>query len=316
MAQLRFVGIDVSKDTLDVFLRPSGEHCVFQNDQDGCAKLARFLHVRKRRPELAVLEPTSRYHLLVAKALEAKGIPVAVVNPRQVHDFGKATGELARTDKISAAVLAQYAEVLRPEPRPLPDDDAQAYRDLLARRRQVVASLTAEKNRLRVAGAAASYVQASIDGLVAQRKALDAEIAERTRACPVRKEADRILQSAKGVGPVVARTLLGDLPQLGRLDRSRIAALVGVAPFNCESGTLRGTRHIYGGRAHVRAALYMATVVAVRHNPVIKAFYDRLIAKNKPYKVAITAAMRKLLVILNAMVRDGCPWHATGPQPA
>jgi len=312
MAQLRFVGIDVSKDTLDVFLRPSGDHQVFDNDDQGCAKLARFLHRRNRRPELVVLEPTSRYHLPIAKALAAKSIPVAVVNPRHVHAFGQATGELARTDKIAAELLAQYAEVLRPEPRPLPDDDAQAYRDLVARRRQVVASITAERNRRRVAGVAAPYVQASIDSLVAQRKALDAELARRTRDCPARKETDRILQSTKGVGPVTSHTFIGDLPELGQLSRGRIAALVGVAPLNHDSGTLRGTRHIWGGRAHVRAALYMAATVAVRHNPVIKAFFDRLIAAGKPFKVALTAAMRKLLVILNAMLRDGRPWQAMG----
>jgi transposase len=316
MAQLRFVGIDVSKDTLDVFLLPSGEHQVFQNDDQGCAKLARFLHRRNRRPELVVLEPTSRYHLLIARALEAKGIPVAAVNPRHVHAFGQATGELARTDKIAAELLAQYAQAMKPKPRPLPDDDARAYRDLVARRRQVVAAITAEKNRLRVAGVAAPYVQASIDGLLQQREALDADLAHRTRTSPSRKDADGVLQSAKGVGPVVSHTLIGDLPELGHLSRGAIANLVGVAPLNRDSGTLHGPRRVWGGRAHVRAALYMAALVAVRHNPVIKAFYDRLIARHKPYKVAITAAMRKLLVILNAMLRDGRPWHATGPQPA
>jgi transposase len=303
-----FVGIDVSKDRLDVALRPSGDGWAVANDDPGIAALVDRLRVVP--PALIVLEATGGMELAVTGALAAAELPVVVVNPRQVRDFAKATGRLAKTDTLDAAVLAQFAEAVRPARRPLRDADTQALGALLARRRQLVEMLTAEQNRLRAAPRRIrAEIQAHITWLARRLARVDEDLAQAIRESPVWREKDDLLRSTPGVGPVLATTLLADLPELGTLTRQRIAALVGVAPLNRDSGTLRGRRGVWGGRAHVRAVLYMSTLVAVRYNPVLQAFYLRLRAAGKAPKVALTACMRKLLTILNAMVKHRTPWE-------
>jgi transposase len=303
-----FVGIDVSKAQLEVALRPTGQGWQVPNDAEGIATLV--ARVQAVEPTLIVLEATGGLELPVTCALAAAGLPVAVVNPRQAHDFAKATGKLAKTDRIAAGVLAHFAEAVRPTPRPLPDAQAQELTALLGRRRQLIEMLTAEKNRLSAAPAAVRLrLQTHISWLERELQDLDTDVGHLIRTSPVWREKDELLQSVPGVGPVLARTLVAQLPELGTLNRQRMAALVGVAPLNCDSGTLRGQRTVWGGRAWVRAALYMGTLVAVRHNPVLKAFYARLRAVGKAPKVALTACMRKLLTILNAMLKHRTPWH-------
>lgn len=303
-----FVGIDVSKAQLDIALRPEGRFAV-TNDEAGIATVVERL--RGVQPTVVVLEATGKLEVPLASALAAAGLPVAVVNPRQVRDFAKASGLLAKTDLLDAQILARFAEVMRPEPRPLADEQTQALAAILARRRQLIEMLTAEKNRL---GAAPKPVRKSlrahITWLEREVAHTDTDLAQAIRESPVWREKDTLLRSAPGVGPVLATTLLAGLPELGTLDRKQIAALVGVAPLNRDSGTLRGKRTIWGGRAHVRAVLYMAAVVASRCNPVIRAFYQRLRAAGKAKKVALTACMRKLLTILNAMMKHRTPWRA------
>jgi transposase len=256
------------------------------------------------------LEATGKLEVPLASALAAAGLPVAVVNPRQVRDFAKASGLLAKTDLLDAQILARVAEVMRPEPRPLADEQTQALAAILARRRQLIEMLTAEKNRL---GAAPKPVRKSLRAPIVwlEREVAhtDADLAQAIRESPVWRAKDDRLRSTPGVGPVLATTLLAGLPELGTLNRKQIAALVGVAPLNRDSGTLRGKRTIWGGRAHVRAVLYMAAVVAARYNPVIRTFYHRLLAAGKAKKVALTACMRKLLTILNAMMKHRTPWR-------
>jgi len=266
-------------------------------------------------PTLIVLEATGGCEALVALELGTAKLPVAVVNPRQVRDFARATGQLAKTDRLDAAILAHFAEAIRPEPRPLPDELTRKLQALVTRRRQLQGMLVAERNRRRVAE---ESIRASLDEHIAWLRArvadLDGDLARELRTSPLWRAEAELLRSVKGVGPVLAATLIADLPELGTLDRHQIAALVGVAPLARDSGKRRGERHIWGGRGDVRAVLYMAALSAVRHNPPIQAFYDRLLAHGKPFKVAITACMRKLLVTLNAMKRDGALWdpdHAT-----
>jgi transposase len=303
-----FVGIDVAKAELEVALRPTGERWTLPNADASIATLVAQLQAVA--PTLIVLEATGGYQRAVVAALAAAGLPVVVANPRQTRDFAKATGQLAKTDALDARALAHFADAVRPTPRPVPDEQTAAVRALLTRRRQLVAMRTAESNRLSTAPAA---VQADITAHLAwldQRLAtLDDDLDTTLRASPVWRERDTLYRSVPGIGPISARTLLLDLPELGTLSRQRIAALAGVAPFNCDSGTLRGRRTIWGGRAPLRATLYMATLVAVRHNPVLKAFYDRLLAAGKAKKVALTACIRKLLTILNAMVKHQTPWQ-------
>ena len=310
-----FVGIDVAKAHLDVASRPAGAHERLPNDGAGIDGLVARL--RTTRPALVVLEATGGLEVPRAAALAAAGLPVAVVNPRQVRDFAKAVGQLAKTDALDARVLAHFAEVVRPAPRPLPDADAQALSALLARRRQVIAMLVAEQQRL---GTAAPVLRPGVEAHIAwlrrERDDLDRELRRQVRACPAWREDDDLLQSVPGVGPVLATTLIADLPELGRLDRKQIAALVGVAPLNCESGILRGRRIVWGGRARVRAALWMGTLVAVQRNPVVRRFYERLLAARKPKKVALTACMHKLLTILNALLRHRTRWHASARASA
>jgi transposase len=257
-----------------------------------------------------VLEATGIYQRAAVAALSVAGLPVAVVNPRQARDFAKATGQLAKTDALDARALAHFAEAVRPMPRPLPDTQADELRALLARRRQLVTMRTAEQNRL---GSALPRLQPDIQAHIAwlntRLTTLDDDLDTTLRASPVWQEREELLRSVPGIGPVCARTLLLDLPELGTLSRQRLAALVGVAPLNRDSGTLRGSRTTWGGRAHVRATLYMSTLVAVRYNPLLKAFYERLRAAGKAAKVALTACMRKLLTILNAMMKHHASWQ-------
>jgi transposase len=271
-----FVGIDVSKATVDVALRPSGEQWDSANDEAGSAELVDRL--RPLGPELIVLEATGGLERLVVSALALAGLPVAVVNPRQARDFAKATGRLAKTDALDAAALAHFAEAIRPEPRPLPDAQSQALAALVERRQQVVGMLTAEKNRLQQAGPAVrAKVAAHIGWLEQALKELNGELDQTLRASPLWRERDQLLRSVPGVGPTVSLTVLAHLPELGQGPVKHIATLVGLAPLNRDSGTWRGTRAIWGGRRQVRAALYMAALVGVRHNPVLRAFYGQLI---------------------------------------
>jgi transposase len=308
-----FVGIDVAKATLDVQVRPTDEQWVVANDEAGIRTLV--AQVAAVAPALIVLEATGGYELGVVGALAAAALPVVVVNPRQVRDFAKATGQRAKTDQLDAAILARFAEQVRPSARALTTEAQQELDALLTRRRQLIEMLTAEKNRRgQVFVKGGTRVKKSLTAHIAylerELRVVDADLGELVRRSPVWRERDDLLQSAPGVGPVLSRTMLAALPELGTLDRKAIAALVGVAPMNRDSGTLRGKRMISGGRASVRTALYMGTLVATRHNPVIRAFYQRLVAAGKPKKVALTACMRKLLIILNAMVRQQTPWTA------
>jgi len=303
-----FVGIDVGKAYLDVAVRPAGTHERLPNDEAGIAQLVDRL--RAAPPALVVLEATGGLEVPLTAALATVGLSVAVVNPRQVRDFAKAVGQLAKTDALDAYLLARFAEVVRPEPRPLPDADAQALSALLTRRRQVIAMLVAEQQRLATTAAALRpRVEAHIAWLRQERDELDRQLREQVRGSPVWREDDDLLQSVPGVGPVLSTTLIAELPELGRLNRKQIATLVGVAPLNCESGILRGRRIVWGGRAQVRAALWMGTLVAVQHNPVLRQFYGRLVAAGKPKKVALTACMHKLLLILNALLRQRTRWQ-------
>lgn len=305
---LVFVGIDVSQDRLDVAVRPSGERWAAATAAPAISALVERL--RALHPALIVLEATGGLELPVVGALGVAGLPVVVLNPRQVRDFARATGKLAKTDALDAHTLAHFAEVVRPSVRPLPDAATQALSALLTRRQQLVEMLTAEKNRLRTTlPPVRPRLQAHIAWLEQELRAVDEELHTTLRASPLWREKEDLLRSVPGIGPTVSLTLLAELPELGTLDRKKIAALVGVAPLNRDSGTWRGKRMVWGGRATVRAALYMATLVASRWNPVIRAFYQRLCAVGKPKKVALTACMRKLLTILNAMLEHRTPWR-------
>jgi transposase len=303
-----FVGIDGAKAQLDIALRPSGERWAVPNDASGVAALV--ARAQTLNPTRIVLEATGGLERAVTSALATAGLPVVVVNPRQVRDFARATGQLAKTDALDARVLAHFADVIRPTPRPLPDAQTQELRARLGRRQQLVGMRTAEQNRLAgVSERLTKDITAHIAWLNAGIATLDADLETLLRASPLWRENDDLLQSAKGIGPVSAHTLLLELPELGTLTRQQIAALVGVAPLNGDSGTLRGTRTIWGGRAHVRTVLYMSTLVATRFNPQIKTFYQRLLAAGKVKKVALTACMRKFLTILNAMLKHRTPWQ-------
>jgi transposase len=304
-----FVGIDVSKDRLDVYMRPSQACFSVTRDGKGVAELVERLG--SRDPHLVVLEATGGFEQTVAAALVAAGLPLAVVNPRQIRDFARATGQLAKTDALDAKAIALFAERVRPEPRPVPDEQARALGELVARRRQIVEMMVAERNRR--AQLKSRRLIKSIDQLLGllqkQLGELDRELGDSIRGTPAWRERDELLRSVPGIGDIVARTLIADLPELGRLDRKQIAALVGIAPLNRDSGKMRGKRTTWGGRAKVRSALYMAALVGSRCNPVLAAFYQRLLRAGKVKKLALTAVMRKLLTILNAMVRDNKRWQ-------
>jgi transposase len=310
MSTTAFVGIDVAKDKLDVAVRPSAEQWVTPQTEEGLSTLVARLN--GLGPALVVLEATGGYELPVAAALATAGVPVAVVNPRQVRAFARGLGQLAKTDALDAQVLARFAEVVQPTPRPLPEAQAQELSALLARRRQLVAMLVAERQRLATAlPAVRPHISRHIRFLEAELADLDRQLHEAVQASPLWREQEDLLRSAPGIGPTTALALLAEVPELGQLNRKKIAALVGVAPFPCDSGKLRGRRLVWGGRARVRSALYMATLVAVRHNPVLRSFYQRLCAAGKPKKVALTACMHKLLTILNAMLRQRTRWAPT-----
>ena len=304
-----YAGIDVAKDRLDVVLRRTGEYLGTTNDERGIKAVVRRL--RKEGVALVVLEATGGLEQPAAAALALAGVPVAIVNPRQVRDFAKAVGRLAKTDRIDAAVLAHFAEAVRPEPRPLADEQARELAAVLLRRRQLLAMITAEGNRARTAPKAVGRrIEAHLRWLRKELARANADLARTVRESPVWREKDDLLRSVPGVGPTLSATLLAELPELEHLDRRRLAALVGVAPLNRDSGTLRGIRTVWGGRSGVRTTLYMAALSATRHNPAIREFYGRLCAKGKPKKVALTACMRKLLAILGAVLRNRARWDA------
>jgi transposase len=303
-----FVGIDVSKARLELALRPMGHEWSVPNDDDGITTLVARLQTVG--PTLMVLEATGGWELPVAVALAAADLPVVVVNPRHARDFAKATGKRANTDRLAAGVLAHLAEAVRPEPRALPEAQSQALSGLLMRRRQRIDRLTAEKNRLSAAAVGLHpRIQAHLHWLEHELQDIDTERGHRIQSSPIWREKEHLLPRVPGVGPVLSRTLVAQLPERGRLNRQEIAALVGVAPLTRDSGTRRGNRTVWGGRAHVRAALYMGALVAVRHHPVLKEFYTRLRTAGKAAKVALTACMRTLLTILNAMLKHQTPWH-------
>lgn len=311
------VGIDVAKAELVIAHGPTGAVTTLANDEPSLRRLATQLLAAQ--PGLIVLEATGGYELLSVAALAAVGLPVVVVNPRQVRDFAKATGQLAKTDRIDARVLALFGERVRPAVRPLVDEAARELDALLTRRRQLLEMRQSERNRLQQVlgqGRRQRLVKQSLKKHIAylerELAMTDADLGTMIRESPVWREKDDLLQSVPGIGPVVAQTLLAALPELGTLDRRAIAKLVGVAPLNRDSGTWRGQRRIHGGRAPVRAMLYMAALVATRRNPLIKAFYHRLLALGKPKKVALVACMRKLLTILNHLLRTRQRWN---PQP-
>jgi transposase len=305
----RFVGIDVSKARVDVHVRPDGIAFGCATDPEGLGILVARL--QPLSPCLVVLEASGGYEGAVAAALiEAGGLPVAIVNPRQVRKFASAIGRLAKTDAIDAAVIAHFAEAVHPAARPLPDDLATRLAELMARRRQLVIMINAEKQRLAKARdrIAQSSFRAVLKRLEAERARIDRAIDKLIEASPVWCAKQDLLKSVPGIGDVVARTLIAELPELGQVDRHHIAALAGVAPMNRDSGRFRGKRRIQGGRVEVRAPLYMACLVAIRYNPALKFFYRRLRQAGKPARLALVAAMRKLLTILNAMLRDEKPW--------
>jgi transposase len=304
-----FAGIDVSKDRLDVHLRPSGRAFAIPRDGPGLERLTAEL--RALAPALVVLEATGGFEVTVAAALAGAGLPLAVVNPRQIRDFARATGRLAKTDRLDAKAIALFAERVRPERRPVPSEDAQALAELIARRRQIIDMTIMEQNRRRQARSpeVRRTIDATLEMLQAQLAALDGDIDDAVRGSPAWREAEDLLKSVPGVGGVTAQTLVAELPELGHLDRRGIAALVGVAPVNRDSGQMRGQRAIAGGRASVRNLLFMTTLVAIRWNPVIRAHYRQMIARGRPKKVAIIACHRRLLGMLNAMLKSKSPWH-------
>lgn len=306
----RHAGIDVSKDRLDVCLLPEGEAFAVANDPEGIDSLLGRL--AQASPELVVLEATGGYERPAAAAIAASGLAVAVVNPRQARDFAKATGQLAKTDRLDAGILARFAAAVRPRASAIPDEEMRALQAILTRRRQLLEMVVAEKNRSRLAPeVVARRIRVHVRWLEKELDRADRELDEAIERSEAWRENEALLRSVPGVGPVLARTLLAELPELGTLGHRRLSALVGVAPLNRDSGTLRGKRAVWGGRAPVRATLYMGALVAVRHNPTLKAFYGRLLKAGKPKKVALVACMRKLLSILNAVLRDRAPWHST-----
>jgi transposase len=306
-APIIFVGIDVSKARLDVAIRPTAPSLAVPNDKAGIKMLVKQLE--KIRPSLVVLESTGGLERAVMVALMGAEIPVTMVNPRQVRDFAKSTGQLAKTDRIDAAVLAHYAEVLRPQPRALPDQVTLKLRALIARRRQLIEMIGAEKNRLASASKTVTKrISAHIRWLEQELDRADQDLDRSIARSPIWQEHEELITKIPGVGPVTSRTLLAELPELGQLNGKQISALAGVAPFNRDSGSLKGRRSIWGGRASVRCALYMAALVASRRNPVIRKFYDRLRTAGKTPKLALVACMRKLLTILNSMIKHKSCW--------
>jgi transposase len=303
------VGIDVSKDRLDVAVRPSGEAFTVERNAAGLDRLAARL--TELSPHVVALEATGGFETIAVAALAAAALPVVVVNPAQIRAFAKAIGQRAKTDPIDAAVIAHFAEATNPEPRPLPDAATRLLADLVARRRQIVAMIGVERQREK--RVSVPHLHKSIVRLIRvlekELASLDANIGDAVRGSPAWREKEDLLASVPGIGPTIARTLIAELPELGRLDRKQIAALAGLAPFTRQSGQWRGRSFIGGGRTAVRTALFMGAMVAKRCNPVLKAFFDRLVAAGKPKMVALIAVARKLLTILNAILRDKRTWQ-------
>ena len=302
-----YIGIDVSKDTLDVAVHGDKQHWSFPNDEAGINKIVSKF--RELPPALVVLEATGGFEVPLAAELGVAKIPTAVVNPRQIRDFAKSVGMLAKTDILDARIIARFAATVQPTPYPIPGIEAQELGAITARRRQIVSMITAEKNRLSTASKTVKpRIRAHINWLEKELDDVNRSLRQKVKDSPIWQEKDKLMQSVPGVGPNLSITILAELPELGTLNRKQIAVLVGVAPLNRDSGTLRGKRTTWGGRATVRTAFYMATLVATRHNPLIRCFYERLCAAGKPKKVALTACMRKLLTILNAMLKYGTRW--------
>ena len=302
-----YIGVDVSKDKLDVDVYPTNEQFAVDNDQAGADQLIQKF--QKLHPALIVFESTGGYELLAATTLYAAGLPVVIINARQVRDFAKSIGKLAKTDAIDAGVIAHFASAVKPDLRPLKDENTQELTALVTRRRQIVEMIVAESNRLPLATKPSSHdIKTHIRWLKKRLAQIDTQIKGQIRKSPIFYKKDKILQSTPGVGPTPSATLICNVPELGTLNRKKIAALVGLAPMNRDSGRFRGRRMIWGGRAHVRAVLYMGTLSAIQFNPIIHQFYRRLKDAGKCHKVAITACMRKLLTILNAMLRDQQCW--------
>lgn len=305
----QWVGIDVSKATLDVYLRPLAEQFQVHNQASGIAELVKRLEAIEIQQ--VIVESTGGLEQEVAQALQAAGVAVSIINPRQGRDFAKASGKRAKTDRIDAAVLAHFGEAMQPPITILASDSDRALQDAVTRRRQLVEMLSAEKNRrASLCGTIAQNIDLHIEWLEEQIRNLDEDIEALSQSQVEWQSRIALLKSVPGVGPVIATTLIASLPELGAVSDKRISALVGVAPFNRDSGKFRGSRRIWGGRANIRAVLYMGTLVAVRHNPVLKAFYERLLGQGKAKKVALVACMHKLLRILNAMVRNCKSWQA------
>jgi transposase len=303
-----WIGIDVAKAQLDIAVGAEGECWSFPNDEAGIETL--LTKLRSRTCELVVLEATGGYEVPVVSALAAAGVPVVVANPRQVRNFARATGQLAKTDRLDARILALFAERVRPEVRPLPDDAARLLDALLTRRRQISGMIVAERNRQGFAPAPLKKrIETHIRWLKRELDGVDAELGKAIQASPVWRAKEALYRGVPGIGPVISRTLIADLPELGHLTRREIASLVGLAPLARDSGTLKGKRMVFGGRATVRGALYLAAVVGVKHNPRIRTYYLRLRERGKPPKLALTACAHKLLTTLNAMARSGEPWR-------
>jgi transposase len=303
-----FVGVDVSKDSLDVAIGTQKDIITFSNDQKGVDALVKKL--KRIDAQLTVFESTGGYELLAASCLVEAGLAVVIVNPRQVRNFAKATGILAKTDAIDARVIARFAEAVKPEVRQLKDCQTFELTALVTRRRQIIEMIVAERNRLRLANKRNKKdIEEHIRWLQKRLDKIETDIGKMIQSSPIWRCKDDILQSVPGIGPVTSASLICDLPELGVLSPKKIAMLAGLAPLNCDSGKYRGRRRIWGGRAYVRSGLYMATMAAIRCNPAIKGFYQRLIAAGKCHKVAATACMRKLLIIVNAMLRDQTLWQ-------
>jgi transposase len=305
-----FVGIDVSKDRLDVAARPSGEALIVPRNAAGLEELSARL--TKLKPCVIALEATGGFETVAAAALSAAGLPVVVVNPAQIRHFAQAVGQRAKTDPIDAMVIAHFAEATRPEPRPLPDEATRLLADLLARRRQIIEMIGAERQREKriTVPRLKKSIARLLKALEKELASVDTDIDEAVRGSPAWRAAEDLLSSVPGIGPTIARTLIAELPELGRLGRREIAALAGLAPFTRQSGQWRGRSFIAGGRTAVRTALFMGAMVAKKHNPVLKAFFDRLVDAGKPKMVALIAVARKLLTILNAILRDQRPWQS------
>lgn len=303
------VGIDVSKDRLDVAVRPGGEVFAVERNASGVDRLIERMRVLA--PTIIALEATGGFETVVAAALAAAVLPVVVVNPAQIRAFARALGQRAKTDPIDAAVIAHFAEATKPEPRPLADEATRLLADLVARRRQIIEMIGAESQREKRIGVPRlrKSIRRVIGMLEKELAELDGDIDAGVRGSPAWREKEDLLASVPGVGPIISRTLIADLPELGTLSRKQIAALAGLAPFTRQSGHWKGRSFIGGGRASVRTALFMGAMVAMRHNPILKAFFGRLIAAGKPKMVALIAVARKLLTILNAIVRDKRPWQ-------